>query len=646
MFREKIKNNEKTIGTLLNLNDVSVARIEGLSGYDFVWIDFEHSNLSIENILGHILAIKATGTAVVVRVPQNDLTFTKKILEMGVDGIIFPMVRRVEEINEQIANTLYPPHGTRGFGPINAIGYGMDSVSKYVNSTCDEICRFIQIEHIDVVENLEEVIKNEYIDGYIFGPNDLSGSINKICQPFDCETVELMERSLEILKRNGKYSGVATGDTSEKTLKRFSDMGIDMLVAGADFSFLLEGSLKNRANLERIHKNPEILSKKVYYTKENLTPDVDCALLPPTILGKEAAKSDFFSEEKRKWTSAPCVCKMPNGELYCTFSADNNGGDEDANNYSVIMKSKDEGKTWETITIIDHPDSVRLHEPILWKDEDDVLWHLWSQSYEWWDGRAGVWAMKAKFLGDEIVWSKPKRLCNGVLANTPITLADGSIIMPVSIWKWERVKWHYFPKLQNSSVYISYDRGESFHYVGGADESETIFDENMVVERKDKSLYMIIRGRDKISYSISYDKGKNWSEPEKLMDHTGSRSFITKFPSGRYLLITNDDAKARKNMAAFLSEDECKTWTKKLMIDERFSTTYPSGCVTSDGRVYVAYDYNRYDDEEIYIASFTEKELCDGKISDENSFLKRLVVKGLDGKKTDKVFEGGEGYEG
>ena len=74
---------------------------------------------------------KSTGTPVIVRAPQDDLTATKKIIEMGVDGIIFPMVRTAEEANRVIASTLYPPYGDRGFGPMGAIDYGMEySYSK------------------------------------------------------------------------------------------------------------------------------------------------------------------------------------------------------------------------------------------------------------------------------------------------------------------------------------------------------------------------------------------------------------------------------------------------------------------------------------------------------------------------------------
>lgn len=91
----------------------------------------KHSYLSLENLIGHIIAIKNTGTAVIVRVPQDDFTFAKKVLEMGVDGSIFPMVKTAEQAKKLIDYTLYPPYGNRGFGPMNAVDFGFDDALKY-----------------------------------------------------------------------------------------------------------------------------------------------------------------------------------------------------------------------------------------------------------------------------------------------------------------------------------------------------------------------------------------------------------------------------------------------------------------------------------------------------------------------------------
>ena len=237
-LREKIESGKKMIGMHICLNDVAVARGAALAGYDYIWIDLEHSNLSLENLLSFILVVQATGTAAIVRVPMDDLTYTKKVLEMGPDGIIFPMVRTAEEVNKLIDFTLYPPYGSRGFGPQAAVGYGYFDTPAYVKNTEKNVCRFIQIEHKEAVENLEEIIKNPYIDGYIFGPNDLSGSLGMLGDPFREEPLALIKHTISVLRENGKYIGTSIGETSPEAISYWHELGVDMISAGSDFRFL------------------------------------------------------------------------------------------------------------------------------------------------------------------------------------------------------------------------------------------------------------------------------------------------------------------------------------------------------------------------------------------------------------------------
>ena len=254
MLKEKIQKKEKIIGTHINFADPSVGRIAGLAGYDYIWIDMEHNYISFESLLSLIIAVKSTGTSVIVRAPQDDLTATKKIIEMGPDGIVFPMIKTAEEANRIISYTLYPPYGVRGFGPMNAVGYGAFDTMKYVSENHNTMCRFIQIEHVDAVKNIDEIMQNPYIDGYIIGANDLSGSINELCNVFGENTTELIKTTISKLKANGKYVGLSTGDLSEETFKHWRDMGVDMISAGADFDFLTAGMRRTKEALTRIMK--------------------------------------------------------------------------------------------------------------------------------------------------------------------------------------------------------------------------------------------------------------------------------------------------------------------------------------------------------------------------------------------------------
>ena len=256
-LREKLQKGQKTCGALVSLTDPCLCEIMGVVGYDYVWVDMEHTYISEKEVLCHLNAARAANTSAIVRLPQDDLTVTKKILEMGPEGIIFPMVRSVQQVKDLIATTLYPPLGTRGFGPMRAIGYGAVDTYEYVSKASLELCRFIQIEHIDCVDALEELAENPYIDGFIFGPNDLSGSLGALGDVFGEATLAQIRKAIDILQAKGKYIGLATGDTRPETIRFWSELGVQMLTVGADWNFVYNGAKKNLMNLRAFHLKEE-----------------------------------------------------------------------------------------------------------------------------------------------------------------------------------------------------------------------------------------------------------------------------------------------------------------------------------------------------------------------------------------------------
>ena len=250
VLREKIKSKEKILGTLVSLTDPCLCEVMGNVGYDCVWIDTEHTYMSYKEVVCHLNAARSANIPSVVRLPQNDLTATKKILEMGPDGVIFPMARSVEEFKNLTEMTLYPPHGTRGFGRMRAIGYGQMDAKEYVYDKSFELCRFVEIEHIDAIDNLEEIVKIPYIDGFIFGPNDLSGSLGEFLNVFGDTTVSKMKEAIKILRDNGKYFGIA-GGMSETDLSFWSTLSPDMIFAGADWCFVYNQAKVTLSDLKK-----------------------------------------------------------------------------------------------------------------------------------------------------------------------------------------------------------------------------------------------------------------------------------------------------------------------------------------------------------------------------------------------------------
>ncbi len=256
ILRQKLERKEKVMGTLVSLTDPALCEIMGNVGYDCVWIDTEHTYMSLKDVLCHLNSARSANIPAVVRLAQNDLTETKRILEMGPDGIIFPMVKSAQEVKDLIDMTLYPPEGTRGFGPLRAIGYGQTDAKEYVKKKSFELCRFVQIEHIDMIEDLEEIVKIPYIDGFIFGPNDLSGSLGEFLNVFGEKTFSKIEYAVEILKKHGKCVGLA-GGISDFEIKTWSKLDFDMLFLGADWGFIYTKAKETLNKMRTENNNKE-----------------------------------------------------------------------------------------------------------------------------------------------------------------------------------------------------------------------------------------------------------------------------------------------------------------------------------------------------------------------------------------------------
>ena len=195
-----------------------------------------------------------SGTPVFVRVPVDDLTVTKRILEMGVDGIIFPMIQNYDHACEILSKTLYPPYGKRGCGPKGAVRYGIDSEPYYYKEGHLKMCRFVQIELKSAALDAERIASIPYLDGCVLGMHDLSGSIGRLGDIFCDENLSLAKRSIKAFHDSGKLVGVSTFATDEKTMKFYRDMGIDMIVTGADYDYIRQESIKTLNLIKRIQE--------------------------------------------------------------------------------------------------------------------------------------------------------------------------------------------------------------------------------------------------------------------------------------------------------------------------------------------------------------------------------------------------------
>lgn len=237
-FRKKIANHEIIIGSHVHFDSCFVTEMIGGAGFDFIWIDGEHAALDTLDIQRHVLACRAAGVASIVRVPGGKLYLSKHILDMGADGIVFPMICTKEQAQEAIGNCIYPPRGTRGFGTRRACNYGWDDKAEYNRKADDMIFKIVQIEHIEALNNLESILDVEGIDSIVIGPNDFATSMGYIGNPYgQKETRDCLEKIVKITKARNIPVGASIG-VNETALNFWLDNGVDWIGVGTDMDYI------------------------------------------------------------------------------------------------------------------------------------------------------------------------------------------------------------------------------------------------------------------------------------------------------------------------------------------------------------------------------------------------------------------------
>ncbi len=355
---------------------------------------------------------------------------------------------------------------------------------------------------------------------------------------------------------------------------------------------------------------------------ENANPDD--ALLTPIVIQRPQGE---YLNGKRRWQGVPAIERTPSGRLFFSFYSGKT--DEGIGNFVVLFKTDDEGNTMEEPLLAvtpSNPDTCRIFDSCLWFDPLGRLWLFVAQSYTYYDGRMGVWAMVCEnYDSDEPIFTVPRRIANGIMMNKPIVV-DGNWLLPCAIWDKFKTTYNSLPEETFSNVYRSCNNGESFECISHTDYPDRHVDEHMLAELDDGRLLMLIRGRHGIGKAYSHDRGESWTPAiDSLIGGPCSRFCLRRLRDGRLLLVNHHKFKRRDHLTAMLSDDNGESWSGFLLLDERSDVSYPDVVEAEDGTLYIIYDYQRYKARQILMARITPADIEAGKLVTNTSRLQIVL---------------------
>lgn len=379
------------------------------------------------------------------------------------------------------------------------------------------------------------------------------------------------------------------------------------------------------------------------YERDVMRRIADLALIPPKMNTSPLPDYDY---DQLDYGMTIGIARTPKGRIWAAWV----GGEDGPRAFMVAATSDDAGETWSKPRLV--IDSRSPAQPVprsvivgnLWTDPPGRLWFFFDQTMNHFDGRGGLWASVCMDPDSEApTWSEPRRLWHGCALNKPTVLSTGEWMLPAYLLQnpgfgpFSGI----FPELdpeRGVNILVSRDQGTSWSRRACVKCPNPDWHEPMIVERRDGSLWMLVRTAQGIVETVSRDVGKNWSEPEypARIRQPNARFHLRRLASGRILLVkhgeTVDAHEGRSKLSAWLSEDEGMTWKGGLMLDERKGISYPDGFQAPDGTIFISYDRNRSTDGEVLLARFTEEDILARRLVGIGSRLKMLISRPLKGR--------------
>lgn len=237
--KQKMREGRPVFAATLTVANTDVAVQLAGAGFDFLWVEMEHSPITLESLRNVVLATRGLPAQLFARVPVNELWTAKRVLDAGASGVIFPFTSTPELAKQAAAACHYPPVGRRGSGASLAV-VGWPDADRYHDS-CDENVTVIAIiEEARAVEQIDEIAATPGIDALFIGTSDLSFSMGLRGAQGSAELEGAIAKVLAAGKRNGKVVGRPGWSVGQ--VREHIEQGFGLFQAPTDLALMMTGA--------------------------------------------------------------------------------------------------------------------------------------------------------------------------------------------------------------------------------------------------------------------------------------------------------------------------------------------------------------------------------------------------------------------
>lgn len=237
-FKAALQSGRMQRGLWCTMTDPLATEMCASLGYDWMMFDTEHSAMDPITVLPLLQAVGPYPVSTIVRPGSLYPPEIKKLLDLGVQTLLIPMVQNADEAAQAVAAVTYPPAGIRGVsGLTRATGFA--SIPGYHKAAREEIALIVQVESMEAVDEIEAIAAVPGIDAIFVGPADLAASLGHAGEPSHPEVQDACETAIRRIVAAGKPAGFMSAD--EAFADRIAAAGATFISRDIDLAALKRG---------------------------------------------------------------------------------------------------------------------------------------------------------------------------------------------------------------------------------------------------------------------------------------------------------------------------------------------------------------------------------------------------------------------
>ena len=239
---------------LRNARTVDVAQIARTCGFDWLFIDCEHSSMDLDTAAQISAASLAVGVTPVVRVAGFEHWHASRILDNGAQGIVFPHVDSADEARRVANACRFPPAGRRSMGGgLQQTGFAAMPIAETARLVNEQTLVVVMIESPQGVANADEIASVKGVDALLIGTNDLCFEMGIPGEFNDPKVADAYKKVIAACRKHGKFPGMG-GMYTPELLERHIGMGAQLILSGNDFSLLMQAGSARAALVRGFEK--------------------------------------------------------------------------------------------------------------------------------------------------------------------------------------------------------------------------------------------------------------------------------------------------------------------------------------------------------------------------------------------------------